>query len=294
MEIISGMVGSFLVALPALFSIVNPIGGALIYSQVTIGRPHPERVAIAHRVAFYSAMVMLASLWIGAALMSFFGVSIDALRVAGELVVAASAWGMLYDPKEGEDRKQEHATSAAGGSDIAFFPLTMPFTTGPGTISVAIALSASRPSTAGDMLPSMPAHRRRHCRRDRGRRLLRICGPPRCVARSGPSPDSDTALGFPTSLHRRANFDLRHSRRAIDDARRFLISRALRGTGKAVRSLKSGLAGSPIAMGDERDGIDPCSDCNPLPRIFHSYPCGSTNAASSSCSENSKACAARA
>jgi multiple antibiotic resistance protein len=153
MEIISGMVGSFLVALPALFSIVNPIGGALIYSQVTIGLPHPERVAIAYRVAFYSAMVMVASLWIGATLMSFFGVSTDALRIAGGLVVAASAWGMLYDPEEREDRKQGHAASAAGSSDISFFPLTMPFTTGPGTISVAIALSASRPSTTEGMLP---------------------------------------------------------------------------------------------------------------------------------------------
>jgi multiple antibiotic resistance protein len=153
MEIVSSMIGSFLVALPALFSIVNPIGGALIYSQVTLGRPHPERVALAYRVAFYSAIVMLLSLWIGATLMSFFGVSIDALRVAGGLVVAASGWGMLYDPKENEDRKHDHAAPAAWGSDVAFFPLTMPFTTGPGTISVAIALSAGRPSTTGDLLP---------------------------------------------------------------------------------------------------------------------------------------------
>ncbi|HVX35479.1 MAG TPA: MarC family protein [Hyphomicrobium sp.] len=153
MDILTGMVGSFLVALPALFSIVNPIGGALIYSQVTVGRPHAERITLAYRVAFYSAIVMLVSLWIGASLMSFFGVSIDALRVAGGLVVAASAWGMLYDPKENEDRKHDHAAPAAWGSDVAFFPLTMPFTTGPGTISVAIALSASRPSTTEASLP---------------------------------------------------------------------------------------------------------------------------------------------
>jgi multiple antibiotic resistance protein len=153
MDIITGMVGSFLVALPALFSIVNPIGGALIYSQVTVGRPHAERITLAYRVAIYSAVVMLVSLWIGASLMSFFGVSIDALRVAGGLVVAASAWGMLYDPKENEDRKHDHAAPAASGSDVAFFPLTMPFTTGPGTISVAIALSASRPSTTEASLP---------------------------------------------------------------------------------------------------------------------------------------------
>jgi multiple antibiotic resistance protein len=153
MDIFNGMIGSFLVALPALFSIVNPIGGALIYSQVTIGRLHAERITLAYRVAVYSAIVMLVSLLIGASLMSFFGVSIEALRVAGGLVVAASAWGMLYDPKENEDRKQDHAASAAGESDIAFFPLTMPFTTGPGTISVAIALSASRPSTTEALLP---------------------------------------------------------------------------------------------------------------------------------------------
>jgi len=153
MDIFSGIVGSFLVALPALFSIVNPIGGALIYSQVTLGRPHAERITLAYRVAVYSAIVMLVALLIGASLMSFFGVSIEALRVAGGLVVAASAWHMLYDPKENEDRKHDHAAPAAWGSDVAFFPLTMPFTTGPGTISVAVALSASRPSTTETLLP---------------------------------------------------------------------------------------------------------------------------------------------
>jgi multiple antibiotic resistance protein len=153
MTVIGNMIGSFLVALPALFSIVNPIGGALIYSQVTLMRPRDERVALAWRVATYSAIVMLASLLVGATLMSFFGVSVDALRVAGGLVVAASGWRMLYDPKENEDRKQDHAAPAASRSDVAFFPLTMPFTTGPGTISVAIALSSNRPSTPAEWLP---------------------------------------------------------------------------------------------------------------------------------------------
>lgn len=152
MAYLSGIITSFLVAFPALFSIVNPFGGALIYSQITLGRPHPERVALAWRVATYSAIVMLVSLLVGATLMSFFGVSIDALRVAGGTVVAVSGWRMLYNPQETEDRKQDHASGAqratAWSSDVAFFPLTMPFTTGPGTISVAIALSANRPSSS--------------------------------------------------------------------------------------------------------------------------------------------------
>jgi len=156
MPYLSGIITSFLVAFPALFSIVNPLGGALIYSQITLGRPHPERAALAWRVAIYSAIVMLVSLLIGATLMSFFGVSIDALRVAGGAVVAVSGWRMLYNPQETEDRKQDHDDAhraTAWSSDVAFFPLTMPFTTGPGTISVAIALSANRPPSAEELLP---------------------------------------------------------------------------------------------------------------------------------------------
>jgi len=141
----SGAIQSFLIAFPALFSIVNPLGIALIYHQVTAGRSRAQRTALAWRVAAYSLGVMLVSLWVGATLIGFFGVTLSALRVAGGLVVAVRAWEMLSAPEQSEGRKQEQAATASGASDDAFFPLTMPLTTGPGTISVAIALSASRP-----------------------------------------------------------------------------------------------------------------------------------------------------
>ena len=57
-----------------------------------------------------------------------------------------SGWRLLNAPETHEDRKQEQAASAEGFEDIALFPLTIPFTTGPGTISVAISLGAGRPS----------------------------------------------------------------------------------------------------------------------------------------------------
>jgi multiple antibiotic resistance protein len=61
---------------------------------------------------------------------------------------------MLSAPEQNEDRKQEQAAPAAdASSDVAFFPLTMPFTTGPGTISVAIALSANQPTNTLDLVP---------------------------------------------------------------------------------------------------------------------------------------------
>ena len=149
---LTNILASFLLAVPALFSIVNPLGGALIYSQVTASRGHDERVELAWRVALYSAVVMLTALLAGAPLMSFFGIDLSALRIAGGLVVAAHAWELLSEPQHQEDRKQEQAAPASVAADVAFFPLTMPFTTGPGTISVAIALSASGPPGGKDLL----------------------------------------------------------------------------------------------------------------------------------------------
>ena len=151
--IAQGALESFLIAFPALFSIVNPHGGALIYSQVTADRDHHERVRLAWRVALFSAVVMLVALWAGAPLIGFFGVTLSALRIGGGLVVAARAWELLSAPEQTEDRKQEQAAPAAGASDVAFFPLTVPFTAGPGTMAVAIALGASRPAEVSRYLP---------------------------------------------------------------------------------------------------------------------------------------------
>jgi multiple antibiotic resistance protein len=152
---LDGAINSFLLAFPALFSIVNPIGGALIYSQVTLDRSRAERARLAGRVAFYSALVMLVALWGGAYVLNFFGVTLGALRVAGGLVVAVRAWDLLVAPERQEERKEEQAAPAGEAEDAAFFPLTMPFTTGPGTIAVAIALGSNRPAgmTAAGLLP---------------------------------------------------------------------------------------------------------------------------------------------
>jgi multiple antibiotic resistance protein len=136
---------AFLLAFSALFSIVNPIGTAFIFSQVTAERSHAERSALAGRIGLYSALVMLGALWGGTYVMNFFGVSLAALRIAGGLVVAAWAWELLSAPEERDERKQRQAGEAIGSADVAFFPLTMPLTTGPGTISVAIALGSNRP-----------------------------------------------------------------------------------------------------------------------------------------------------
>ena len=144
------MIAAFLLAFPALFSIVNPFAGAFIFREATADRPHPERVALARRVGAYSLIVMLVALWGGSYLLAFFGISLAALRIAGGLVLTGFAWELLGAPEKREDRKQEQASDAGRPpEDVAFYPLTLPFTTGPGTIAVAVALGAGHPAGRG-------------------------------------------------------------------------------------------------------------------------------------------------
>ena len=141
------MLAALLLAFPALFSIVNPIAGAFIFREATADRTHEERVKLARRVGLYSLLVMLVALWAGSYVLALFGVTIAALRIAGGIVLALFAWELLGAPEKREGRKQEQAADAGPAvvDDVAFFPLTLPFTTGPGTIAVAVALGAGHP-----------------------------------------------------------------------------------------------------------------------------------------------------
>jgi multiple antibiotic resistance protein len=146
--------GDFLFGFGALFAIINPYGLAFVFLERTIGLSERERNRVALRVAAYAFFVLLCSLYVGSEIMKFFGISMPALRIAGGLVVATTAWSMLHAaPLAATDR-----SSSSGGYDairgMAFFPLTIPLTTGPGTIATAIAISTNRPNDS-DMIFSL-------------------------------------------------------------------------------------------------------------------------------------------
>jgi multiple antibiotic resistance protein len=147
---------AFLLVFPALFSIVNPPSSAFIFHEVTHSQTHAERVKLAGRVALYATLVLLVAMWAGTYILSFFGISLNALRIGGGLVLGVRAYEMLSAPDTNQARKQKEAAPAAAAdpdelSGFAFFPLTLPFTTGPGTIAVAISLGTARPDDLSGM-----------------------------------------------------------------------------------------------------------------------------------------------
>jgi multiple antibiotic resistance protein len=141
-------VTTFLLTFVALFSIVNPMSGTFIFFGATRDLDPSVRSLVARWVAIYAFCIVAVSLYVGAYVLSFFGVSIPVLRVAGGIVVAMSGWRMLNEPDATEQRRSETPSPRSidvPPSRLAFYPLTMPLTTGPGTISVAISLGAGRP-----------------------------------------------------------------------------------------------------------------------------------------------------
>ena len=78
----------FLLAFPALFSIINPLGGAFIFLSATRGFSRPMRTTLARWVAIHSFIILNVSLFVGAYVLNFFGISMPVLRLAGGIIIA--------------------------------------------------------------------------------------------------------------------------------------------------------------------------------------------------------------
>lgn len=127
----------------ALFPIVDPLGGSPIFLSLTRDYQAPERRTLSRQIAVNSFFLLLGSYLIGTHILKFFGISLPAVQVGGGLIVIATGWALLKR-KDDDDRDKVHAsTHQHETSHQAFYPLTLPLTVGPGSISVAVTLGAN-------------------------------------------------------------------------------------------------------------------------------------------------------
>ncbi len=143
---------SILLIVTALFPIVNPIGGSPVFLLLTQDYSTESRRLLARRVAMNSFILLIMSVVVGTHILSFFGISLPVVQVGGGLVVVSTGWAMLTRSNQ-MDRGQVHQSVTQ--QDIlrnAFYPLTLPLTVGPGSISIAITLGANEPRHLGGNL----------------------------------------------------------------------------------------------------------------------------------------------
>ena len=124
----------------ALFSVLNPIGTVPIFVGLTQHDTKKERSRISLWTAINVFIILIVSFFIGEYVLLFFGISIDALRIAGGIIIVNSGFALLsgkLTKKRGINKKEE--TDAQKRNDIALTPLAIPMLAGPGSISLLIA-----------------------------------------------------------------------------------------------------------------------------------------------------------
>ena len=141
MHIIAQLTRSIILVAAALFPIVNPLGSALIFLSLTRWYPADVRHNLVVRITINTFLLLVISILIGSHVLHFFGISLPVVQVAGGLIVSATGWSLLNqrDP----DIKKREAVDAVAAKQQAFYPLTLPITVGPGSISVAVTLGAN-------------------------------------------------------------------------------------------------------------------------------------------------------
>ena len=136
----------------ALVPVLNPFGGAMFFLTLTNGVDPHVRASMANQIGLYSIIVLLVCLFAGNIILNFFGISIGVLRMAGGIVLFSAGWQALNAPPQDDGAPAGQPKSARVLSTMAFYPFTLPLTTGPGAISVAVALGATPYSDVGQLI----------------------------------------------------------------------------------------------------------------------------------------------
>lgn len=137
------MLSVFIAVLASLFSVVNPVGAVPMYLTLTSHYTAAERNRLVLHTCLYFVGILLAFFWGGQYILAFFGLEINALRIAGGLVILNSGFALLNDKfNENRAMSEDVQHEAMEKPDISFSPMAMPMLSGPGSISLLIGFFA--------------------------------------------------------------------------------------------------------------------------------------------------------
>ena len=140
---------SLFLILSALFPIVDPLGGSPIFLALTREYSPGARRALSLRIAVNSFFLLVGSYFVGTHILAFFGISLPVVQVGGGLIVISTGWNLLMRRDDDNCPPAKPNIQEQDPFRHAFYPLTLPLTVGPGSISVAITLGANAPYHRG-------------------------------------------------------------------------------------------------------------------------------------------------
>jgi multiple antibiotic resistance protein len=141
----------------ALASIINPPASVPIFLTSTTGCSTEIRRVLAWRIAVNVFFILVVSMFVGSYILDFFGLSLPIVQVGGGLLIMSFGWRFLHQGDEDVAAPSATAWRPEELAMRAFYPLTLPLTVGPGSISVAITLGANTSQTGINILAMIAA-----------------------------------------------------------------------------------------------------------------------------------------
>lgn len=134
--------------LVVILPLANPLTTVALFLGLAGEMNFQERNRQALQASIYVFAIMMVAWYAGSAVLHTFGISIPGLRIAGGLIVAFIGFRMLFPAKpvgHSVEAKHKHdeLETAQEPVNIAFVPLAMPSTAGPGTIAMIISSAST-------------------------------------------------------------------------------------------------------------------------------------------------------
>ncbi len=138
----------WIITIAALFVIVNPLTTAFVFVSLLPRASAGTRETIARRSTLIATGIFVTFALLGGIIFKLFGITLEAFRIAGGLILFGIAMGMI---RKGQDEGEEvtgdepHADGRLG-NDVSVIPLAIPFISGPGSIATVMILTSEAPT----------------------------------------------------------------------------------------------------------------------------------------------------
>jgi multiple antibiotic resistance protein len=139
---------ALIAAFTTMFIIMDPPGLVPVFIALTQGMSAEQRRAIAVRACIVAGVLMILFLFVSEAVLGFIGISMDAFRIAGGILLFLTALDMLFQRRQARRADNAAEGQAEHQDDPSVFPLALPLIVGPRAITTIILLAGNATSAA--------------------------------------------------------------------------------------------------------------------------------------------------
>ena len=113
--------------------VVEPIGVIPVFIAMTEGVSEQERRRMARKCVVIAGAIFLLFAFAGGTFLKLLGISLDAFRIFGGLLLLLISLEMVFARQYGSRSSHSEEEEGKLKSDISVFPLAFPFIAGPGS-----------------------------------------------------------------------------------------------------------------------------------------------------------------